>query len=523
MGRDALAYRRADGLVFRWMRGSVLVGGPDRPTQRLEGTAALVWMALDSPATGPDVDRRIQHAWSDLAGSDAVKASAARVGDVLELLVRADLVVVVSSPPETEMAPTLSRSSWDDVEVETSGPSCRGHISVPALAAEEPGRLGSAPDSFGESAPTIERALAGLVGWLLPGAPPLRPLTDSAEHATLVGLADTQGVLGHLLVAVDGGAMELSPELVDLAATRHEASLIWCMKVEARLLEVNSWFADIGDIGHLVVKGPAVAHLDAQAPALRPFADLDVLVPGREFDQAVGALLNHGGARDYAERRPGFDRRFGKSVTVTLPDKVQVDVHRTLCDGTHGFRIPLGRLFDEATTFPLSGVEVSTLSHRHRALHAAYHGVLGSLVPPLRTLRDLAGYLTHPDLTPEVLAAEARVWRGEAVLAEAVAATFDVLDFDAPAWRSWLDGVEIDPAEARIVAEQRVESGSFGLAKVAALRELAPRDRLAYAVAVAVPSSAHLQSRGVGRLAVLRTAAARLGGPRWRESARLDA
>ena len=520
MGRDALAYRRADGLVFRWMRGSVLVGGPDRATQRLEGMAALVWMALDSPAAGPDVERRL-HTWSDLAGSAAVKESTARVSDVLELLVKADLVIVDSSPPEAEMAPKLSRSSSDDLEA--SGPSCRGHISVPALAAEEPGRIGSGPDSLGASAPTIERALAGLVGWLLPGAPPLCGLTDPADLASLVGAADTQGVLGHLLVAVDGGAMELSPELVDLAATRHEASLIWCMKVEDRLLEVNSWFADIGDIGHLVVKGPAVAHLDAQAPALRPFADLDVLVPGPEFDQALGVLFDHGGTRDYAERRPGFDRRFGKSVTVTLPDKVQVDVHRTLCDGTHGFRIPLGRLFDEATTFPLSGVEVSTLSHRHRALHAAYHGVLGSLVPPLRTLRDLAGYLTHPDLTPEVLAAEARVWRGEAVLAEAVAATFDVLDFDAPAWQRWLDGVEIDPAEARIVAEQRVESGSFGLAKVAALRELAPRDRLAYAVAVAVPSSAHLQSRGVGRFAVLRTAAARLGGPRWRESARLDA
>lgn len=385
-----------------------------------------------------------------------------------------------------------------------------------ALAGHEDVQNGSAPASSGEPAPTIEGALARVVGWLLPGAPPVFPPTDPAAIALLVGLAETQGVLGLLLVALDGGAIELGPELTDLAATRHEATLIWCMQVETRLLELNSWFVDAGGIHHLVVKGPAVAHLDAPDPALRSFADLDLLVPGPEIDRAVEVLLDHGGTREYAERRPGFDRRFGKSVTVTLPDKVQVDVHRTLCDGTHGFRIPLGRLFDEATTFPLGGDEVPTLSRRHRALHAAYHGVLGSAVPPLRTVRDLAGYLTHPDLTPEVLVAEARVWRGEAVLAEAVAATFDALEFDAPAWRRWLDEVQIDPAEARIVAEQRVESGSFGLAKVAALQELAPRDRLAYALALAVPSSAHLRSRGVSRFAVLRTAACRLGEARRR-------
>ncbi|HMS89667.1 MAG TPA: hypothetical protein PKE56_14540, partial [Acidimicrobiales bacterium] len=158
---------------------------------------------------------------------------------------------------------------------------------------------------------------------------------------------------------------------------------------------------------------------------------------------------------------------------------------------------------------PADGERIPTLGLTHRALHAAYHGVLGSADPPLRTLRDLAAHLTSGDLPPQVLAAEAERWRGTAVLAQAVRETFATLQFEAPEWERWLADVVVDPREAAIVAAQRAESGSFGMAKVAALRELAWRDRVAYGVAVVFPTSAHLRSRGIRRGDLVRTAAAR--------------
>ena len=349
-----------------------------------------------------------------------------------------------------------------------------------------------------------ERVLRQVAGWLLPGAPEVEPVPPAAAAAVVTRAASAR-LLGPLLAVVDAGALTLPPESVAAARVGHEDAMLWCLHVETRLLHVRRWFEAAGGVPHLVVKGAAVAHLDDIDPSLRAFADLDLLVPAAHLTRAVDVLVANGGSRSYEERRPGFDRRFVKSVTVEYADGVQVDVHRTLCDGTHGFRIPVDRLFDQATTFPLGGEAVPTLGRTHRALHAAYHGVLGSAVPPLRTVRDLAHHLVDPDLGPEVLAEEAEVWRGTAVLAQAVRETFETLQFDAPAWRSWLETVTVDPREAAIVAAQRVESGSFGRAKLTALREVGWRDRAAYLAGLAFPTSAHLRSRGLRRGDLVRT------------------
>jgi hypothetical protein len=355
-----------------------------------------------------------------------------------------------------------------------------------------------------EVAGIADRVLRQVAGWLLPGAPEVEPVPATAA-AEVVTRAASARMLGPLLAVVDAGGLDLPPAALDAAQAGHEEAMRWALHLETRLLHLRRWFDAAGGVPHLVVKGPAAAHLDELDPSLRAFGDLDLLVPATHLTRAVEVLVANGGSRSYDERRPGFDRRFVKSVTVGYADDVQVDVHRTLCDGTHGFRIPVDRLFDQATTFPLGGEAVPAPGLTHRALHAAYHGVVGSAAPQLRTVRDLAHHLVDPGLGPEVLAAEAERWRGTAVLAQAVRETFGTLQFDAPAWRSWLDTVTVDPAEAAIVATQRVESGSFGRAQLTALREAGWRDRAAYLAGVAFPTSAHLRSRGLGRGDLVRT------------------
>lgn len=237
-----------------------------------------------------------------------------------------------------------------------------------------------------------------------------------------------------------------------------------------------------------------MAQLDYPDPSLRSFADLDILIAGHDMDRAIEVLAEHGAARRIPERRPGFDRRFIKGVGTKCADGVEIDVHRSLTGGPHGFRIPLNRLFAESEVFEIGGVPIRALSRRHRALHAAYHGVVGSPVPPLRTLLDLAGYLTSGDLTPDVLVPEAEQWRGEAVLAVAVRATLSTLDFDAPAWQDWLAAVRSDPEELAIIqAGHRTPRWPIEWSTV---RELSWRDRVAFCYAVAVPSSAVNKSRG---------------------------
>lgn len=80
-------YQRAPGWVWRAFRGSVLVMGPDLDALQLEGAAAVVWAALDRPATVTELVDRGGDVWAGAGGEPAVLADVA-----LEELVAAGMV-----------------------------------------------------------------------------------------------------------------------------------------------------------------------------------------------------------------------------------------------------------------------------------------------------------------------------------------------------------------------------------------------------------------------------------------------
>lgn len=314
------------------------------------------------------------------------------------------------------------------------------------------------------------------------------------DAESLIAAAESERLLGQLLSQIHVDGLALPAEQARTAIDLHQRSMLWCIKLEARLLEVSDWFAAAGGIEFLVVKGPAVAHLDETDPSLRSFADLDLLIHSHDMDRAIATLVQNGAERRIPERRAGFDRRFTKGVGLRCADGVEIDVHRTLCVGALGHRIPLDELFAAPDHFEIGGEWFAALKLEHRALHAAYHAVVGSAVPALHTLRDLVGYLTRPELTPEVLVPEARRWGGETVLAEAVRTTFDTLPFEAPAWREWLADVTPDERDLRLIERSRAPSP--WPVEFSVLRELGWRDRAALTWAVAVPSRDVLADRG---------------------------
>lgn len=369
------------------------------------------------------------------------------------------------------------------------------------------------------SAPTpLEQMLRQLASMNLPCATDLGrtrrlELDDRVDPVDLVTAAEVERLLGPLHHAVMTGAVDFPDDATAYLAARHEAALVWCLMLEVRLLEVRDWFNAGGGVEHLVIKGPAVAHLDEVDPSLRSFADIDILVTGADVDRAVAILEQHGATRPWPERRPGFDRRFAKSVTMTSPDGIEIDLHRSLCDGVYGGRLSLGDLFAEATTFELGGELVGALSRPHRLLHAVYHAVLGSPTPRLSSLRDIAKYLSAADLSPAIVVPIAQRWRGEAVLATAVAATLDTLDISAPRWARWRTGHYVERRELALIARQKSEGSSFGRAKLDLVREL-PRlgPKAAYIRAVLWPTGEHLQARELRRAAPLRRVIRRADG-----------
>lgn len=332
------------------------------------------------------------------------------------------------------------------------------------------------------------------------------PLVSSARQARLTG---------SLWAAHRSGAVLLTDAQVDTLREAHVDALSLCLQMEERLCAIDDALAAAGGFDYRVIKGPAIAHLDETDPALRTFGDVDLLVRGDDLASVLGVLESMGAARPYAERRAGFDRRFAKSVTVTFSDGLEIDVHRTLCDGVHAVRVPIDRLYERPERFSLAGRSFAALDHTARVLHAAYHAVLGSPEPKLMSQRDLIGYLASTDDAVEGVTAEAERWGGTAVLHEAVSIVRGLPGVSVPNWASWADATEVGSREKAVVAGQRRDGSSYGRSRLRVVAEMGSwRNRLAYALAVLVPSREHLSTRGLSRAGLVSRPRARRRPPR---------
>lgn len=318
-------------------------------------------------------------------------------------------------------------------------------------------------------------------------------LSDS-DADRVVSMAQAHRVVGPSLVALFESGVD-APVVTEALVNALQGAMAWCLELELRLLEVKQWFDEVGGVEFLVLKGAAVAHLDEFDPMMRSFADLDLLIHARDMDRAITTLEDHGAVRYLPQRHRGFDRRFAKGVGTTCPDGIEIDIHRTLCGSALGFRIPLDELFAHPDHFEVGGHRFAALRLEHRALHAAYHAMVGSSEPALHTLRDLAQYLQRPNLSPDVLVAEAARWRGETVLAEAVRSAIETLKLDIPAWQEWLAVFLPDSRDLDLI--RRSSLSKAWPIEWSLLRELRWRDRLAFTWAVGVPSREVRSERGL--------------------------
>lgn len=214
----------------------------------------------------------------------------------------------------------------------------------------------------------------------------------------------------------------------------HVAAQATCVLLEHELPRIVDLLDDAG-VDAILLKGPVSAH-DGPLPSyLRDYGDLDLLVPEQRMDTAVSSLLAAGFERCFEPVAAGFDRRFAKSVTLRGPFSVhsggprgrtfELDLHRTLCPGPFGFRLPLPELHDAAVPVLLHGRRYRALHPEHRFLHAALHVALGSSQPRLHSLRDLVLVAPRTSAGVERVLATAARWRIEAVVRRAVAMVDD--------------------------------------------------------------------------------------------------
>jgi hypothetical protein len=307
----------------------------------------------------------------------------------------------------------------------------------------------------------------------LPGA--VRPLPDApleeAQWAVLLRGARRQRLVGHLATAVADGTFKATQEQTRAVIELHMRAMGLSVRLERVLLRSVGLLVSHG-IDYRVLKGPVVAHTVYPNPAVREFGDIDILVRGRQFHEAVSVLAKGGWRRPRPELRPGFDRRFGKGATLVDGEGYELDLHRTFAQGPFGLTIDLAGIFAATSpTFRIGGHDLRVLKPEESFLHICYHAVLGSVTPRLVPLRDVAQALLTNRVDDNRTLELARRWCGEAVLANAIATTWETFRLaDAVPLSVWAKRYVHSRREERALASYRRNDHPYGAKALAALR-----------------------------------------------------
>ena len=301
-----------------------------------------------------------------------------------------------------------------------------------------------------------------------------RPLAPTDFDALLASVR-AQRIPGHLVAAVLAGTVAATDDQLDRARAAWEEALGGDLRLERALLGATASLEAAG-VAHRTLKGPALARTVYPDPARRSFGDVDVLVPGRSYDRALSVLTGAGGAPRFREPRPGFTARFGKGVSVRLPDGLDVDLHRSLCSGPFGLAVDADELFDGDRTVTVGDRRLAVLSPLHQWVHACYHVALSPRPPRWTSLRDVAELTLRCPPPVEAVADLTRRWRSGIVVAEALRLTEDGLGVELGGpLRTWATRHTPDAFERRSLQCYRGARASYAMQSVVGLWALRGR------------------------------------------------
>lgn len=298
-------------------------------------------------------------------------------------------------------------------------------------------------------------------------------------------------VVGYVLDAAHSGRLALGDAEHHLLTRRHlrRVARTALLRREAGLV-AGEITAACG-IAPVFVKGPAIGDRVYADWRLRPYADLDVMVPAAALPTAVSGLAGTG-YTVVEEFRPGYAERFGHDVHVrrylgTSP--LDVELHWRIGDDRVGAPLGHGHLLRAAERLRLEGVDILAPSLPNQLLIASVH-LLSDRAKRLAWVNDIR-LLAEPASTEEW---EATFGTAEAVGGGLLWVLHRALDYahlhlglDRP--RPLAAGAPPPFGPLRAVEALDVAASPH----VGRLVALAGVDRLRYLRAVVVPTRAGLE------------------------------
>jgi hypothetical protein len=304
-----------------------------------------------------------------------------------------------------------------------------------------------------------------------------------------------QRLTGFAVAAAEAGSITFSSEQAEELLERHRDAMLQVLALERHLVTLSAALEDAG-VEMVLLKGSALAHTVYPDPAWRPFADLDFLVRGQDFQHACEVLAELGFNRGLPEPRARFDERFGKAAELTGPSGLMVDLHRTLVVGPFGLWIDLDELFTGTALFSVGGRSLRRLDDTSLFLHACLHASLGWWPPLLMPVRDVAQVASSGEVDWDLVAARTRRWRLGAVVRHAVNTASDFLGASFPDETKVLRAIPSRRRERRALdayITNKRQRGGTATSTIRAIPGLPAK--IAYARALLFPDRAFLSAR----------------------------
>jgi len=215
------------------------------------------------------------------------------------------------------------------------------------------------------------------------------PLTEGARR--LVAVACAEGVdpgLVRLLPLLQDSpaAASLPSSLRATIANSHRLAKLRFIVMERAARTLAQRFGEAG-IAPLFLKGFALACQVYENPALRPMGDLDLAVPGADFERATGLLIGLG-YREKSGRRMGLGPGLHALTFKHAKTGEIVDLHRFVLACSRWDGADTG-FWARALRMPIADTAARTLALEDHLLHGCLHGYARNVLQsPFRWMVD---------------------------------------------------------------------------------------------------------------------------------------
>lgn len=234
--------------------------------------------------------------------------------------------------------------------------------------------------------------------------PPPDPEAWARDADTIV----RQRLAGLALLSAEASKVVLPSRTLSRLHQARGIETARCLMIEAAAVSALRALEDAG-IPLVVTKGPAVALAYPHA-SLRPFFDVDALVPADRFEEAFGILHRLGFAEPEHQTQPRayFNRWCREGVNLIRSDGGSIDLHHHIPPWVWGRRLSFDAVFDRSSMIPIAGGSVRAAHPIHNLLITALHVISDKGQPGRRLLiwRDLVALARVNE--PGAVAAEAR-------------------------------------------------------------------------------------------------------------------